>query len=60
MAWVELKGVSKRLKPPRILTEEEFGGSLDQLAHPYRCMVLPAGCTGLADATMLQSSCGAR
>jgi integrase len=44
---VELKGVSKRLKPPRILTEEEFAALLNQLGHPYRCMVLLAGCTGL-------------
>jgi len=44
---VELKGVSKRLRPPRILTEEEFGALLDQLDHPYRCMVLLAACTGL-------------
>src|ERR1700732_4775176 len=47
MALVELKGVSKRLRPPRILTEEEFGALLNQLVHPYRCMVLLAGCTGL-------------
>jgi integrase len=47
MDLVELKGVSKRLKPPRILTEEEFGALLNQLEHPYRCMVLLAGCTGL-------------
>ena len=47
MGLVELKGVSKRLKPPRILTEEEFGDLLSQLDHPYRCMVLLAGCTGL-------------
>ena len=47
MGLVELKGVSKQLKPPRILTEEEFGALLNQLDHPYRCMVLLAGCTGL-------------
>jgi integrase len=47
MGLVELKGVSKRLKPPRILTEEEFGVLINQLDHPYRCMVLLAGCTGL-------------
>jgi integrase len=46
--WLrKLKGVSKRLRPPRILTEEEFGALLNQLVHPYRCMVLLAGCTGL-------------
>ncbi len=47
MGLVELKGVSKRLRPPRILTEEEFGALLNQLVHPYRCMVLLAACTGL-------------
>jgi len=47
MSLVELKGVSKRIKPPRILTEEEFGALLNQLVHPYLCMVLLAGCTGL-------------
>src|SRR5258706_586663 len=47
MTLVELKGVSKRLKPPRILTEEKFGALLNQFDHPYRCMVLLAGCTGL-------------
>lgn len=47
MNLVELKGVSKRIRPPRILTEEEFGALLNQLVHPYRSMVLLAGCTGL-------------
>ena len=47
MSLVELKGVSKRIKPPRILTEKEFGALLNELAHPYLCMVLLAGCTGL-------------
>lgn len=44
---VELKGVSKRRKPPRILTEEEFVALLKQLLQPYKSMVLLAGCTGL-------------
>jgi integrase len=44
---IELKGVSKRLRSPRILTEDEFGSLLNQLVHSYRCMVLLAGCTGL-------------
>jgi integrase len=44
---VELKGVSKRKKSPRILTVEEFGALLRELVHPYRCMVLLAGCIGL-------------
>ena len=47
MSLVELKGVSKRLKPPRILTEEDFVDLLQQLLQPYRSMVLLAGCTGL-------------
>ncbi|MGA8237709.1 MAG: site-specific integrase, partial [Candidatus Sulfotelmatobacter sp.] len=47
MGLVELKGVSRRLRPPRILTEEEFGAVLNQLVHPYHGMVLLAGCTGL-------------
>jgi integrase len=44
---VELKGVSRRLKAPRILTEHEFVDLLNQLLQPYRSMVLLAGCTGL-------------
>jgi integrase len=47
MSLVELKGVSRRLRPPRILTEDEFVALLNQLLQPYRSMVLLAGCTGL-------------
>jgi integrase len=47
MDLVELKGVSKRLKPPRILTEDEFVRLLNQLLQPYKSMVLLAACTGL-------------
>lgn len=47
MGLVELKGVSKRLRPPRILTEDEFVRLLNQLLQPYKSMVLLAGCTGL-------------
>lgn len=36
MGFGELKGGSKRLKPTRFLTEEEFGDLLSQLDHPYR------------------------
>jgi Phage integrase family len=46
MGLIELKGVSKRLKP-RILTEDEFVALLNQLVQPYKTMVLLAGCTGL-------------
>src|SRR5215475_5998263 len=45
MGLVELKGVSKRTKPPRILTEFEFVALLSQLPQPYKSMVLLAGCT---------------
>jgi integrase len=44
---VELKGVTRRLKPPRILTQHEFAALLNHLFQPYRSMVLLAGCTGL-------------
>ena len=44
---VELKGVTRRLKPPRFLTEHELAALLNQLLQPYRSMVLLAGCTGL-------------
>jgi len=47
MGLVELKGVSKRIKPPRILTEAEFVALLNQLRQPYKSMVLLAGCTGM-------------
>jgi integrase len=47
MGLVELKGVSKRRKPPQILTADEFVSLLNQLLQPYRSMVLLAGCTGL-------------
>ncbi|HKT90360.1 MAG TPA: site-specific integrase [Candidatus Sulfotelmatobacter sp.] len=47
MGLVELKGVSKRLKPPRLLTEDEFVALVSQLVQPYKSMVLVAGCTGL-------------
>ena len=38
---------SKRTKIPRVLTAEEFKKLLDELADPYRTMVLVAGCLGL-------------
>jgi len=38
---------SKRTKIPRVLTPEEFKKLLNQLAEPYRMMVLVAGCLGL-------------
>ena len=47
MGLVELKGVSKRTKPPRILTEDELVALLNQFPQPYKSMVLLAGCTGM-------------
>ena len=38
---------SKRTKIPRVLTAEEFKKLLNELAEPYRTMVLVAGCLGL-------------
>jgi integrase len=38
---------SKRSKIPRVLTAEEFKELLNELAEPYRTMVLVAGCLGL-------------
>src|SRR5258708_10338849 len=42
MTLVELKGVSKRLKPPRILTEKEFVSLLSHLTHPHPRLALLA------------------
>jgi hypothetical protein len=36
---VELKGVSKRKKSPRILTVEEFGALLKELVHPLGALL---------------------
>jgi integrase len=47
MGPVGLKGVSKRLRPPRILTKDEFVRLLNQLLQPCKSMVLLAGFTGL-------------
>jgi integrase len=44
---VRVKGGSKRLKPPRIITPEEFQEFLALIREPFRTMVLVAGCLGL-------------
>ena len=44
---VRVKGGSKRLKPPRIITPEEFQQLLALIREPFRTMVLVAGCLGL-------------
>jgi integrase len=47
MELVEVKGVTKHVKKPVVLTVEQFYLILDLLPEPYRTMVLVAQCTGL-------------
>ncbi len=47
MTLVRVKGVSKRLKRPRVLTADEFIKLLPHLKEPYRTMVIVAQCLGL-------------
>ena len=47
IALVRVKGGSKRLRPPMILTIDQFHAVLCRLAEPHRTMALMAGCLGL-------------
>ena len=47
MELVKLKGTSKRLKKPQILTPETFQELVSMLREPYRTMVFVAMCTGM-------------
>ena len=47
MQLVEIKGISKRLRKPLILTVEQYFRLLDLLPEPYRTMVVVAQCLGL-------------
>lgn len=47
MDLVRVKGVSKRLERPSVLTADEFYRLLPHVREPYRVMVLIAGCLGL-------------
>jgi integrase len=47
IALVRVKGCTKRLTTPRVLTVAEFGGLLPHLKEPYRTMVIVAQCLGL-------------
>ena len=47
ISLVRVKGGSKRLKHPRILSPEEFGRLAACVREPYRTMVMVAGCLGL-------------
>lgn len=44
---VRVKGGTKRLKTPRVLSPEQFHSLLPVIREPYRTMVLIAGCLGL-------------
>ena len=47
ISLVRVKGGTKRLKHPRILSPEEFGRLAVCVREPYRTMVMVAGCLGL-------------
>lgn len=48
MSLVELKGVSKRTRKPRVLTQDEFRVLLEHISEePVRTVVLTAMCLGL-------------
>jgi integrase len=44
---VRVKGGTRRLKTPRVLTPDQFELLLPLIREPYRTMVLVAGCLGL-------------
>ena len=47
MQLVEIKGISKRLRKPLILTVEQYFRLIALLPEPYRTMVVVAQCLGL-------------
>jgi integrase len=47
MELVEIKNVSKRLRQPRVLSQDEFWRLIGYLEEPFRTMVLTAQCLGL-------------
>ena len=47
MRLVEIKGISKRRKPPLILTVEQFFLGFELVPQPYRTMVMVATCSGV-------------
>jgi integrase len=44
---VRVKGGTKRLKTPRVLTPEQFELLVPLIREPFRTIVLIAGCLGL-------------
>lgn len=54
MSLVEVKGTTKRIRKPRILTQEEFQSLLTRIeVEPFRTMVLAAMCLGLRCSELL-------
>ena len=47
MELVEVKGVSKRMRKPRVLTVKQYHLLLPLIPEPYRTMVVLAQCIGL-------------
>src|SRR5664279_2629186 len=47
MGPLKLKGISKRLKKPQILTPEQFQELVSEVREPYRTVVIVAMCTGM-------------
>ncbi len=47
MELVKLKGSSKRLKRPQVLTPQKFQELIARLQDPYRTMVIVAMCSGM-------------
>lgn len=47
ISLVRVKGCTKRLTTPRVLTVDEFCGLLPHLKQPYKTMVIVAQCLGL-------------
>ncbi len=47
MELVEIEGVTRRLKLPRVLNDDEFSRLIAELKDPYRTMVLTVQCLGL-------------
>jgi integrase len=47
MELVEVRGISKRMKKPKILTVEQYHALSSRLPEPYRSMLMVAICLGL-------------
>ena len=47
MELVQVKGISKRIRKPLILTPDQFYALVDLLPDPYKTMVMVAQCLGL-------------